>query len=81
LTALWGGGGPAVAVTAIDDRKLTPKAIVDLDGSGSGAILLGPDGRWATRSVLRPKAGTDKIDVTRFERVFLSSVPFFPGPC
>ncbi|MEO6602996.1 MAG: hypothetical protein ABIQ16_24135 [Polyangiaceae bacterium] len=82
LSALWGGGGPAVAVHAIDDRKLTPTAIVDLDGSG-GAILFGPDGPWAARSVLRPKAKpqTDKIDVARFERVFLSSVPFFPGPC
>jgi hypothetical protein len=81
LSALWGGGGPAVAVSTIDDRKLTPSAIVDLDGSGGGAILLGPDGPWSARSVLRPKASTDKIDVTRFERVFLHSVPFFPGPC
>ena len=79
LSALWGGGGPAVALAAIDDRKLTPAAIVDLDGAGS--ILLGPDGPWSARSVLRPKPGTDKVDVTRFERVFLSSVPFFAGPC
>ncbi len=81
LSALWGGGGPAIAVTAVDDRKLTPRAIVDLDGSGGGAILLGPDGPWAAGSVLRAKANTDKFDVTRFERVFLRSVPYFPGPC
>ncbi|MET0794842.1 MAG: hypothetical protein ABW061_25205 [Polyangiaceae bacterium] len=81
LSALWGGGGPALALTAIDDRRLSPSAIVDLDGSGGGAILLGPDGLWSTRSVLRRKRDTDKTDVTRFERVFLSSVPFFPGPC
>jgi hypothetical protein len=83
LSALWGGSGPAVAVNAIDDRKLTPRAIVDLDGSGIGAILLGPDGPWSARSVLRAKAKpeTNPNDVTRFERVFLSSVPFFPGRC
>ena len=79
LSALWGGGGPAVALSAIDDRRLSPSAIVELDGSS--VILLGPDGPWSARSLLRPKPHTDKIDVTRFERVFLSSVPFFPGPC
>ncbi len=81
LSALWGGGGPAVAIAAIDDRRLTPSAVVDLDGRGDGAVLLGPDGPWLARSILRQKKITDKLDVTRFERVFLNSVPFFPGPC
>ena len=81
LSALWGGGGPAVVISAIDDRKLSPSAIVDLEGRGDGAILLGPDGPTSARSILRQKKITDKIDVTRFERAFLSSVPFFLGPC
>jgi hypothetical protein len=81
LSALWAGAGTAVAVPAIDDRKLSASAIVDLDGNGDGAILLGPDGPWSARSVLRPKPNAGKVDLTRFERVFLSSVPFFPGPC
>ena len=80
LSALWGGGGPSSALTAIDNRRLTPSAIVDLDGTG-GQVLLGPDGAFAARSVLRPKANADKIDVTRYERVFLLSVPYFPAPC
>lgn len=81
LSALWGGGGPAVAIAAIDDRRLAPSAIVDFDGRGDGAILLGPDGPSLARSILRQKKITDKIDVTRFERVFLNSVPFISGPC
>ncbi len=82
LSALWAGAGPAVAVAAIDDRRLSPSAIVDLDGAGN--VLLGPDGPLAARSVLRPRRSgpnAEKIDVTRYERVFLLSAPFFPGPC
>ena len=73
LSALWQAGpeGPSKVLTAIDNRRLTPKAIVDFDGSG-GSLLLGPDGPLQMRSVLR--AGS-------YQRSFLSDVPYFPEPC
>ena len=73
LSALWqdGPNGPAKVLTAIDNRRLSPSAIVDFDGSGS-SLLLGPDGPLQMRSVLRPGS---------FERSFLSDVPYFFGPC
>ena len=73
LSAIWQAGlsGPGKVLTAIDNRKLSPSAIVDLDGHG-GSLLLGPDGPWQMRSVLRSPS---------FERVFLSAVPYFSGPC
>ena len=73
LSAVWHAGpsGPSKVLTTIDNHRLSPSAIVDFDGSGS-ALLLGPDGPLQMRSVLR--AGT-------FERSFLSSVPYFSGPC
>jgi hypothetical protein len=73
LSAVWEAGpeGPSKVLTAIDNRRLTPRAIVDLDGSGS-SLLLGPDGPLQMRSVLR--AGT-------YQRSFLSDVPYFAGPC
>jgi hypothetical protein len=73
LSALWEAGpdGPSKVLTAIDNRRLTPSAIVDFDGSGS-SLLLGPDGPLQMRSVLR--AGT-------YQRSFLSDVPYFPEPC
>ena len=73
LSALWQGGpdGPSKVLTAIDNRRLTPTAIVDFDGSG-GSLLLGPDGPLQVRSVLR--AGS-------YERSFLSDVPYFAEPC
>ena len=83
LSALWGQGGPGSTLTAIDNRRLTPSAIVDLDGTG-GQVLLGPDGPFSARSVLRPKPNAENaknVDVTRYERVFLLSVPYLPGPC
>lgn len=57
------------ALRAIDDRRLSVSAIADLDGNES-AILLGPDGPFKARSVVR-----------NGQRSFLNSVPFFPGPC
>jgi hypothetical protein len=73
LSAVWEAGptGPSKVLTAIDNRRLSPSAIVDFDGSGS-SLLLGPDGPWQMRSVLR--AGS-------LERSFLSDVPYFSGPC
>jgi hypothetical protein len=73
LSAIWEAGknGPAKVLRAIDNGRLSPSAIVDLDGSGS-SLLLGPDGPWQMRSVLRPGS---------FERSFLSDVPYFAGPC
>jgi hypothetical protein len=73
LSAIWHAGpsGPSNVLTAIDNRRLSPSAIVDLDGSGS-SLLLGPDGPLQMRSVLRPGS---------FERAFLSAVPYFAGPC
>lgn len=73
LSAVWetGSNGPAKVLPGIDNRRLRPSAIVDLDGSG-GSLLLGPDGPWKVRSVLR--AGS-------LQRSFLSDVPYFAGPC
>lgn len=74
LSALTSPG--LYALDAIDDRRTTPSAIVDL-GEGAGArsiILLGPDGHFRARSALRPSA-------LGGVRTFSSSVPFFPGPC
>jgi hypothetical protein len=73
LSAVWDAGptGPSKVLTAIDNRRLEPSAIVDFEGNG-GSLLLGPDGPWQMRSVLR--AGS-------FERSFLSDVPYFSGPC
>lgn len=74
LSAVWetGVGGPAKVLSAIDNRRLRPNAIVDLDGSGGGSLLFGPDGPWKIRSLLRAGAP---------QRSFLSNVPYFPGPC
>jgi hypothetical protein len=73
LSALWEAGptGPSKVLTAIDNRRLNPSAIVDFDGRGA-SLLLGPDGPLQMRSVLR--AGS-------YERSFLSDVPYFAGPC
>jgi hypothetical protein len=73
LSALWEAGpsGPSKVLAAIDNHRLTPSAIVDLDDRGS-SLLLGPDGPLQTRSVLRPGS---------YERSFLSHVPYFAGPC
>ena len=73
LSAVWESGpaGPSKVLTAIDNHRLNPRALVDFDGSG-GSLLLGPDGPLQMRSVLR--AGS-------FERSFLSAVPYFAGPC
>ena len=71
LSAVWTSDGSGWALQSIDDRRITPSAIVDLDGSG-GVVLLGPDGPFHARSVLRPPS---------YARTFLSSVPFLPGPC
>ena len=73
LSAIWEASpsGPGRVLTAIDNRRLSPSAVVDLDGNGS-SLLLGPDGPWRVRSVLRPGS---------LQRSFLSNVPYFAGPC
>lgn len=73
LSAVWQAGlnGPGKVLTAIDNRRLRPNAIVDFDGNG-GSLLLGPDGPWKVRSVLRPGS---------LSRSFLSDVPYFASPC
>ncbi|MEI9953766.1 MAG: hypothetical protein WDO74_33505 [Pseudomonadota bacterium] len=73
LSALWEAGpsGPSKVLAAIDNRRLSPSAIVDFDGNGS-SLLLGPDGPLQMRSVLRPGS---------YQRSFLSDVPYFAGPC
>lgn len=73
LSALWEAGpsGPSKVLAAIDNHRLSPSAIVDLDGRG-GSLLFGPDGPLQMRSVLRAGA---------YERSFLSDVPYFEGPC
>lgn len=82
LSALWEvqprGATPELRLlsvpTAVDERRITPRAIVDF-GRGEGpAVLLGPDGPYAARSLLgKTRAG--------YERRLLTSVPFFAGPC
>jgi len=72
LSALWEAGpnGPAKVLTAIDNHRLTPSAIVDFGDGGS--LLLGPDGPLQMRSVLR---------AVSYQRSFLADVPYFEGPC
>jgi hypothetical protein len=81
LSALWQDAGPAsltllATPPALDTRRLTPSAVIDLDGSGNAAVLLGPDGQFAARALLaRPASGGGYV------RALLSSVPFFAAPC
>ncbi len=79
LSALWEDDAPGLKLLmtpdALDDRRLTPAAALDLDGSGEPSVLLGPDGTFNARALLarraQPSYGYD----------LLSSVPFFVGPC
>ena len=81
MSALWQDEGPAsltllVTPLALDTRRLTPSAVMDLDGSGNAAVLLGPDGQFAARALLaRAASGGGYV------RALLSSVPFFAAPC
>ncbi|MEO7033298.1 MAG: hypothetical protein ABI548_05520 [Polyangiaceae bacterium] len=80
LSAVWAADGSAPLVLlavpgALDDRRLTPRAVLDLEADGSTQVLLGPDGQFAARAVL----GRSKT--AAFAKVLLSSVPFFIGPC
>lgn len=82
LSALWvenGATGPLTLLLvahALDDRRLTPRAVFDLGGDGSLGVLLGPDGRFSARSLLAKSHASPS-----FNQVLLSSVPFFAGPC
>jgi hypothetical protein len=59
--------------SATDDRRLTPQAVVDLDGAGA-SVLLGPDGVYGARSLVsKTRAG--------YRQTLLTTVPFFAGPC
>jgi hypothetical protein len=82
LSALWEvqddhGAAPRLSLllvpSAEDDRRLTPSAVVDLDGNGA-SLLSGPDGVFAVRSFLRKTSAG-------YRQTLLSSVPFFAGPC
>jgi hypothetical protein len=93
LSALWRvdgsehGAAPVLSLLSVpdaeDDHRLTPSAIVDF-GDGP-ELLLGPDGLYAARSVLRAaRRGTHDPGLAKgapFARTLLSSVPFFAGPC
>jgi hypothetical protein len=79
LSAVWETQGANAALGALlavpsaeDDKRLTPRALVDF-GAGVG-ILLGPDGAYRTQSLLTTSGG-------RLEQRLLTSVPFFAGPC
>jgi hypothetical protein len=83
LSALWAESRDSsstalhllVVPKALDERRMTPSAVVDLDASGNPAVLLGPDGQFAARALLsRPSAAG-------YNLALLSSVPFFVGPC
>ncbi|MEO8903204.1 MAG: hypothetical protein ABI488_13830 [Polyangiaceae bacterium] len=80
LSALWAANGSEplsllLVPGALDDRRLTPRAVLDLDGDGATQVLLGPDGQFAARAVLsRSKSAA-------FAKVLLSGVPFFTDPC
>jgi hypothetical protein len=83
LSALWAepGNGPSAALDlllvpkALDEQRMTPSAVVDLDASGNPAVLLGPDGQFTARALLAGRRAAG------YSQVLLSSVPFFAGPC
>ncbi|HEY3668030.1 MAG TPA: hypothetical protein VGL19_18635 [Polyangiaceae bacterium] len=83
LSALWAAsaeGAPfslslLVVPRALDQRRLTPSAVVDLDASGNPAVLLGPDGQFAARTLLRKPSGAG------YGQTLLKSVPYLLGPC
>ena len=82
LSAVWAEAGSAplallLVPGALDQRRLTPRAVLDLEGDGNSQVLLGPDGQFAARSVL----SEGKLKNGGFSKVLLSSVPFFAGPC
>jgi len=80
LSALWevheNGEKAALTLLAVpsaeDDKRLTPRALVDLGADGGAALLLGPDGLYQARSLLA-------ITRDRYRRTLLTSVPFFAG--
>ncbi len=79
LSALWEADGPAltllIAPEALDAHRLTPVAILDLDGSGEPSVLLGPDGNFSARALLTKHAQPS------YGYHLLSSIPFFVDPC
>ena len=83
LSAIWSEGGASAPLglllvpEALDDRRLTPRAVLDLEADGNVQVLLGPDGRFSARSLL----AKTKTSAAGFAKILLSSVPFFVGPC
>lgn len=83
LSALWAENAAPAGLSllavpeALDDRRLTPRALLDLEADGNTELLLGPDGRFAARALLVPP----KARATSWTKVLLGSVPFFVGPC
>ncbi|HEY1537664.1 MAG TPA: hypothetical protein VGF76_26775, partial [Polyangiaceae bacterium] len=87
LSALWAESGDGASAglnlllvpKALDEQRMTPSAVVDLDASGNPAVLLGPDGEFAARALLAPPR--PRPSTAGYGQVLLSSVPFFVGPC
>lgn len=75
LSAVWPSGleGPGQAVTPLDSARVTPSALLQLPDSSS-VLLLGPDGLFRARSLLRREPGG-----SRYLRELSSAVPFFAG--
>lgn len=75
LSALWPNGieVPPQALSALDPARLTPSARVVFQGSAE-VVLLGPDGLFRARSLLRREPGRES-----FLRELSSAVPFFAG--
>ena len=84
LSALWEESDPPGSAPlrllatpkALDSRRLTPSAVIDLDAQGDADVLLGPDGQFAARALLTKSASSPS-----YAEVLLSSVPYFAGPC
>ncbi len=60
-----------VELRPFDEKRVSPRALVNLDGS-SPVLLLGPDGDYRASSMVTEPRG---------EQELLTSVPFFAGPC
>jgi hypothetical protein len=80
VSALWQVGGEGSALDLIfepraeDEKRLNPRAVVELGEAGSPALLLGPDGAYGSRILLAKTA-------RGYEQRLLTSTAYFAGPC